>query len=149
MNWMDEMSYQILLAYQRDYGVDLMDACRAKGVDSYQLEELTGRVFGMEATSIARELYTVIKANKEGAPAQEAAELRLCSYVESRGARYRARLMRAYRAYWAHIPGYERLLDDVANSFRDSTAKKKLHALLLGVGAEGKSRKVVGVVPIQ
>jgi hypothetical protein len=149
MNWMDEMSYQILLAYQRDCGVDLMDACRAKGVDSYQLEELTGRVFGMEATSIARELYTVIKANKEGAPAQEAAELRLCSYVESRGARYRARLMRAYRAYWAHIPGYESLLDDVANSFRDSTAKKKLHALLLGVGAEGKSRKVVGVVPIQ
>jgi hypothetical protein len=149
INWMDEMSYQVLLAYHRDYGVDLMDECRSKGVEAHQLEELTGRVFGMEATSIARELYTVIKANKDGAPAQEPTEQRLCSYVESRGARYRARLMRAYNAYWAHHPGFESLLDDVANFFRDSTAKKKLHALLLGAGADGKSRKVVGVVPIQ
>ncbi len=149
INWMDEMAYQILLAYQRDYGADLMDVCRSKGLDTYQLEELTGRVFGMEATSLARELFTLLKANKEGAFSQVPTEQRICSYVESRGGRYRARLVRAYNAHWAHQPGFESLLDDVATSFHDMASKKKLHALLLGVGAEGKSRRVNTIVPIQ
>jgi hypothetical protein len=149
INWMDEMAYQILLAYHRDYGADLMDVCRSKGLDSYQLEEITGRVFGMEATSLARELFTLLKANKEGAPAQEPTEQRICSYVESRGIRYRARLVRAYNSYWAHQPGFESLLDDVANYFHDMASKKKLHTLLLGVGAEGKSRRASTIIPIQ
>lgn len=149
INWMDEMAYQVLLAFQRDYGEDLMDACRARGLDSYQLEELTGRVFGMEATSLAREIFSVLKANKEGEPSQEPTEQRICSYVESRGNRYRARLVRAYNSYWAHQPGFESLLDDVANFFRDLGSKKKLHTLLLGVGAEGKSRRASSVIPIQ
>jgi hypothetical protein len=149
INWMDEMAYQILLAYQRDYGSDLMDVCRSKGLDSYQLEELTGRVFGMEATSLARELFALLKANKEGAFAQVPTEQRICSYVESRGNRYRARLVRAYNAYWAHQPGFESLLDDIASSFHDMASKKKLHALLLGVGAVGKSRRANAIIPIQ
>lgn len=149
LNWMDEMAYQILLAYHRDYGSDLMDVCRSKGIDTYQLEELTGRVFGMEATSLARELFTLLKANKEGGFAQIPTEQRICSYVESRGIRYRARLVRAYNSCWAHHPGFESLLDDVANSFNDMASKKKLHALLLGVGAEGKSRRTQPIIPIQ
>jgi hypothetical protein len=149
INWMDEMSYQILLAYQRDYGADLIDICRAKGLDTYQLEELTGRVFGMEATSIARDLFSLLRANKEGATPQVPTESRICSYVESRGNRYRTRLVRAYNAYWAHKPGFESLLDDVASSFHDMAAKKKLHSLLLGVGADGKSRKASTIIPIQ
>ena len=126
-----------------------MDACRTRGLDSYQLEELTGRVFGMEATSLAREIFAILKANKEGAPAQEPTEQRICSYVESRGNRYRARLVRAYNSYWAHLPGFESLLDDVAHFFRDLPSRKKLHTLLLGVGAEGKSRKASPIIPIQ
>lgn len=149
LNWMDEMAYQILLSYQSDYGSDLMDVCRSKGLDTYQLEELTGRVFGMEATALARELFTLLKANKEGAFAQVPTEQRICSYVESRGSRYRARLVRAYNAYWAHHPGFESLLDDVATSFHDMASKKKLHALLLAVGAEGKSRRTPTIIPIQ
>lgn len=149
INWMDEMAYQILLAYHHDYGADLMDVCRAKGLDSYQLEELTGRVFGMEATSLAREIFAVLKSNKEGGFRQEPTEQRICSYVESRGQRYRARLVRAYNAYWAHHPGFESLLDDVAQHFYDLASKKKLHTLLLGVGAEGRSRKANTIIPIQ
>ncbi|MFN4894868.1 MAG: hypothetical protein ACK5HO_03710 [Pseudomonadota bacterium] len=149
MNWMDEMAYQVLLAYQHDYGADLMEVARAKGLDTYQLEELTGRVFGIEATSLARELFALLKANKEGGLSQEPTEQRICSYVESRGVRYRSRLVRAYNSFWAHTPGFESLLDDVATSFRDMASKKKLHALLLGVGAEGRSRKVSSIVPIQ
>jgi hypothetical protein len=149
INWMDEMAYQILLAYHSDYGADLMDVCRKKGLDSYQLEELTGRVFGMEATSLAREIFTLLKANKDGSPPQDPTEQRICSYVESRGLRYRARLVRAYNAYWAHQPGFESLLDDVANFFHDLGSKKKLHTLLLGVGAEGKTRRASTIMPIQ
>jgi hypothetical protein len=149
INWMDEMAYQILLSYHRDYGQDLIDRCRTRGLDSFQLEELTCRLFGMEATSLARELFGLIKANKAGEPHNLATEQRIFSFVESRGSRYRFRLVRAYNSFWAYHPGFESLLDDVANYIVDLGIRKKLHALLLAVGAEGKSRRPGTVIPIQ
>ncbi len=146
---MDEMAYQILLSYHRDYGQDLIDRCRNRGLDSFQLEELTCRLFGMEATSLARELFGLIKANKAGEPHNLATEQRILSFVESRGVRYRFRLVRAYNSFWAYHPGFESLLDDVANFIVDLGIRKKLHALLLAVGAEGKSRRPGTVIPIQ
>jgi hypothetical protein len=149
INWMDEMAYQVLLAYYRDYGADLVDMCRQRGFDEFQLEELTCRLFGMEATSLARELFALLKSNKSGAQNTEAAERRILSYVESRGIRYRARLVRAYNSFWAYHTGFESLLDDVANFIVDLGVRKKLHALLLAVGAEGKSRRPGVLIPIQ
>ncbi len=149
VNWMDEMAYQIFLAYQRDYQADLIAVCRAKGLDPYQLEELTEKVYGTEAASLAREIFNLIKSSKDGAFSEVPAEQRICSYLESRGLRYRSRFVRAYNAYWAHTPSFESLLDDIANYFHDLPSRKKLHALLLGVGAEGKSRKMALIIPSQ
>jgi hypothetical protein len=149
VNWMDEMAYQILLAYQRDYQADLISVCRAKGLDPYQLEELTEKVYGTEAASLAREIFDLLKSSKEGAFSDLPAEQRICSHVESRGLRYRSRFVRAYNAYWAHTPSFESLLDDIANHLHDLPSRKKLHALLLGVGAEGKSRRMASIIPIQ
>jgi hypothetical protein len=138
INWMDEMVYQVGLAYYREYRVDLIDACREKGLDEHQLEDLTARVFGMEVCASAKELFTLIKTAKEGGEPQDHAEQRMCSYLESRGLRYRARFVRAYNSFWACYPGYESLLDDIAQFFRDLGVKKKIHTLLLGVGGEGR-----------
>jgi hypothetical protein len=138
INWMDEMVYQVGLAYYREYREDLIDACRAKGLDEHQLEDLTARVFGMEVCASAKELFSIIKTAKEGGEAQEHAEQRICSYLESRGLRYRARFVRAYNSFWAWHPGYDSMLDDIAKFFRDLGVRKKMHALLLGVGGEAR-----------
>jgi hypothetical protein len=149
INWMDEMVYQIGLAYQRQFRQDIIDACRAAAVPDHQLEALTQSIYGMEVCASARELFNLLKANKEGALPPEHAEQRICSYIESRGARYRARFIRAYNSYWAHQPGFESLLDDVSKFMHDSGIRKKLHTLLLGVGAEFRGAAKGGSVIIQ
>jgi hypothetical protein len=149
INWTDEMLYQIGLAYQREYRQDLIDACRAAGMPDHQLEELTTSIYGMEVCASARELFTLLKNNKEGALPPEHAEQRLLSYIESRGLRYRARFVRAYNSYWAHQSGFESLLDDVARFIHDSGIRKKLHTLLLGVGVEFRGAAKGGSVIIQ
>jgi hypothetical protein len=149
INWMDEMVYQVALAYYREYREDLIDACRAKGLDEHQLEDLTARVFGMEVCASAKELFTLIKTAKEGGESQEHAEQRICSYLESRGLRYRARFVRAYNSFWAYYPGYESLLDDIAQFFRDLGVRKKMHTLLLGVGGEARGVPRGGGITIQ
>jgi hypothetical protein len=149
INWMDEMVYQVGLAYYREYREDLIDACRAKGLDEHQLEDLTTRVFGMEVCASAKELFNLIKTAKEGGDLQEHAEQRICSYLESRGLRYRARFVRAYNSFWACYPGYDSLLDDIAQFFRDLGVRKKMHTLLLGVGGEARGVPRGGGVTIQ
>jgi hypothetical protein len=149
INWMDEMVYQVGLAYHREYRQDLIDACRARGVLEHQLEELTGRVFGMEVCASAKELYGLLQTAKEGAPPPEHAEQRICSYLESRGLRYRTRFVRAYNSFWAHFPGFDSLLDDIDRFIRDIGARKKMHALLLGVGSEPRSSAKGGSVIVQ
>lgn len=149
INWMDEMVYQVGLAYYREYREDLIDACRAKGLDEHQLEDLTARVFGMEVCASAKELFSIIKSAKEGGEPQDHAEQRMCSYLESRGLRYRARFVRAYNSFWAHYPGYDSLLDDIAQFFRDLGVRKKMHTLLLGVGGEARGVPRGGGIVIQ
>jgi hypothetical protein len=139
INWMDEMVFQVSLAYQREYRHDFVAACRKKGVADEILEELTGRIYGLEICASARELFSLIKMHKEGAPIPEFAEQRLCSYLESRGARHRDRLVRSYNSFWAHTPGYISLIDDITKFFKDTTVKKKMVAMLLGVGGDNKA----------
>jgi hypothetical protein len=134
INWMDEMVFQVALAYHREYRADLIDSCRRRGVPASMLEELTGRVFGIEVCASARDLFALLKMNKEGLIPPDYSEQRVCSYLESRGVRHRDRLVRAYNSYWAHIPGYSNLIDDITKFFRDTTIKKKMLSLLLGVG---------------
>lgn len=133
INWMDEMLYQVTLAYHREYRVDLVDSCRAGGALEHQLEELTTRVFGMEVCGSAKELFNLLKGAKEGSAPPEHTEQRICSYLESRGLRYRARFVRAYNSFWAHYPGFNSLLGDIDTCIRDTGIRKKMHALLLGV----------------
>lgn len=142
VNWLDEMCYQIALAYQREHRHDLIDVCRSAGLSQGQLEELTGRIFGAEVCGTARELYMLLKGNKEGNTPEELSEQRICSYIESRGMRYRARLVKAYNSFWAHYPGFDSLLDDIGRHIKDLGIRKKMHTLLLGVVAEPR-----GVTP--
>jgi hypothetical protein len=136
VNWLDEMCYQIALAYQREHRHDLIDVCRSAGLSQAQLEELTSRIFGAEVCGTARELYMLLKGNKEGNTPEELSEQRICSYVESRGVRYRARLVKAYNSFWAHHPGFDSLLDDIGRHIKDLGIRKKMHTLLLGVATE-------------
>jgi hypothetical protein len=103
------------------------------------LEELTGRVYGLEICASARELFNLIKMNKEGTPLPEFAEQRICSYLESRGARHRERLVHAYNSFWALTPGYSSLIDDVSKFFKDTTIKRKMVAMLIGAAGDAKS----------
>jgi len=146
INWMDEMVYQIALAYQRDYRADLVSACRAKGAPESMLEELTSRVFGLEVCASARDLFNLIKTYKDGVMPPEFAEQKICAYLESRGARHRERLMRAYNAFWAHTPGYTSVIDDINRFFKDTTVKRKMHIMLLGVGSDSRGGSVKPVV---
>lgn len=139
INWMDEMVFQVSLAYQREYRHDFVAACRKKGVSDGILEELTGRIYGLEICASARELFNLIKMYKEGTPIPEFSEQRLCSYLESRGARHRDRLVRAYNSFWAHTPGYGSLIDDITKFFKDTSVKKKMIAMLLGGGGDNKA----------
>jgi hypothetical protein len=139
INWMDEMVFQVALAYQREYRHDFIAACRKKGVADEVLEDLTGRVYGLEICASARDLFNLIKMHKEGAPVQEFAEQRLCSYLETRGARHRDRLVRAYNSFWAHTPGYISVIDDITKFFKDTTSKKKMIAMMLGAGGDNKA----------
>ena len=136
INWMDEMMFQVGLSFQRDYGVGMVDMCRKAGVSAANLEELTSRLFGLEVCSSARDIFTIIKLNKEGQTSPDYSEERTCSYLESRGVRHRDRLLRAYNAFWAHMPGYGHLVDDVSKFFKDTTVKKKMLAMLVGLGSE-------------
>lgn len=138
INWMDEMVYQIALAYQRDYRADMVAACRAKGVPESMLEELTSRVFGLEVCASARDLFNLLKTYKDGVAPPEYAEQKICAYLESRGARHRDRLVRAYNAFWAQTPGYASVIDDITRFFKDTTVKRKMHAMLLGVGGDSR-----------
>ncbi len=146
INWMDEMVYQVALAYQREYRADVVSSCRTKGVPESMLEELTSRVFGLEVCASARDLFNLIKTYKEGAPPPEYAEQKICSYLESRGARHRDRLVRAYNAFWAHTPGYASVIDDINRFFKDTTVKRKMHAMMLGVGGDNRVGNVKPVV---
>jgi hypothetical protein len=138
INWMDEMVYQISLAFQRQHGSDLLTALRERSVSEILREEVTNRVFGHEVCVSARDLFTILKNNKESTAGPDHAEERLCSYLETRGARHRDRLLRAYNAHWAHMPGFGSLLDDVSKFFRNPIVKKKMLTLLLGLAAERK-----------
>lgn len=138
INWMDEMVYQVGLAYRRLSGESLVMACRAKGVDAEALEEITGRIYGLEVCSSARELFALIKSTKEGIVNPDISESRICSHMESRGPKYRERLLAAYQAFWSHTPGYSSLLDDMTKYFKDTPVKRKLLALFLGGGSEKK-----------
>ncbi len=146
INWMDEMVFQIALAYQREYRADLVSACRARGVPESMLEELTSRVFGLEVCASARDLFNLIKTYKDGVTPPEYAEQKICAYLESRGARHRDRLVRAYNAFWAHTPGYASVIDDINRFFKDTTVKRKMHAMLLGVGGDNRGGSVKPVV---
>lgn len=139
INWMDEMTFQIALAFRREYRIDFILGCRKKGVGENLLEELTGRVYGLEICASARELFNLIKMNKEGTPLPEFAEQRICSYLESRGARHRERLVHAYNSFWALTPGYSSLIDDVSKFFKDTTIKRKMVAMLIGAAGDAKS----------
>ncbi len=143
VNWMDEMNYQILLAYHRQYDEDLMKVAWDKHLPPETLSSLTKRLFGEEVCGTAEELFAVLKASKEGTPHGISAEKRICSQVESRGIRFRGLLVRAYNSYWAHQPGCSNLLDDVATYIEDAGIKRKLHALLIGVGVDARRKKVV------
>jgi hypothetical protein len=138
INWMDEMVFQIALAYQREYRADMVNACRGKGVPEAMLEELTSRVFGLEVCASARDLFNLIKTYKDGTTPPDYAEQKICAYLESRGARHRDRLVRAYNAFWAHTPGYASVIDDINRFFKDTTVKRKMHAMLLGVGGDNR-----------
>lgn len=146
INWMDEMFFQVALAYHREYRADLIDSCRRAGVSHSSLEELTSRVFGIEVCASARDLFTLLKMNKEGAVAPDYSEQRICSYLESRGARHRDRLVRAYNSFWAHTPGYNSLIDDITKFFKDTMVKKKMLSLLLGVGGDNKTATINPVI---
>jgi hypothetical protein len=146
INWMDEMTFQIALAFRREYRIDFILGCRKRGVGENILEELTGRVYGLEICASARELFNLIKMNKEGAPLPEFAEQRICSYLESRGARHRERLVHAYSSFWALTPGYSSLIDDVGKFFKDTTIKKKMVAMLIGATGDSKGGSAAAVV---
>jgi len=139
INWMDEMIYQIGLSYRRQFGESLVSSCRAKGVDAAALEDLVSRLYGLEISSSARELYNLIKCAKEGIAAPEGAESRVCSYLESRGPKYRERVMSAYQSYWAHLPGFGGLLDDLTKNFKDSQNKRKLLAMFLSTSSDRRA----------
>lgn len=139
INWMDEMIYQIGLSYRRQFGESMVIACRARGVDSAALEELTGRLYGLEISSSARELFTLIRCAKEGIAPPEGAEARICSYLESRGPKYRERVIAAYQSHWAHQAGFGGLLDDMTKFFKDSASKRKLLAMLLSTSSDRRS----------
>jgi hypothetical protein len=139
INWMDEMIYQVGLSFRRQYGESLVVACRKRGVANEELEVIAGRVYGLEISASARELFTLIKCAKEGAQPPEGSEARICSYLESRGPKYRERLMSAYQSYWAHHPGFGGLLDDLTKYFKDSASKRKLLAMFLSTSSDRKA----------
>ncbi len=136
INWSDEMMFQVGLSFQREYGTDMVEMCRKAGVPAQMLEELTTRLFGHEVCSTARDVYNIMKLNKEGQSSPDYSEERICAYLESRGVRHRDRLLRAYNAHWAHMPGFSHLVDDVAKFFKDINIKKKMLAMLIGLGSE-------------
>jgi hypothetical protein len=147
INWMDEMVYQIALAYQRDQGIEFISALRNKSVPPEILEELTSRVFGHEVCVSARELHSLIKNAKEGRVNPDFAEEKLCAHLETRGFRHRDRVLRAYNAHWAHTPGYSSLIDDVTKFFKSTNAKKKMLSLLIGISSE-KKQTTANPIPI-
>ena len=139
INWMDEMIYQIGLSYRRQFGESLVVSSRKRGVPNETLEDIAGRLYGPEVSSSARELYTLIKCAKEGVEPPEGAEARICSYLESRGPKYRERLMAAYQSHWAHQAGFGGLLDDLTKHFNDSSSKRKLLAMFLSTSSDRKA----------
>jgi len=139
INWMDEMIYQIGLSYRRQFGESLVVSSRKQGVANEALEDISSRLYGPEVSSSARELFTLIKCAKEGVEPPDGAEARICSYLESRGPKYRERLMAAYQSHWAHQPGFGGLLDDLTKHFNDSTSKRKLLAMFLSTSSDRKA----------
>jgi hypothetical protein len=139
INWMDEMVYQIGLSYRREFGESLVVSCRTRGVSPEYLEDIAGRLYGPEVSSSARELFTLIKCAKDGIAPPEGAEARICSYLESRGPKYRERLMAAYQSHWAHHAGFSGLLDDLTKHFNDSASKRKLLAMFLSTSSDRKA----------
>ncbi len=139
INWMDEMVYQIGLSYRRQFGESLVVSCRKKGVVSDALEEISGRIYGPEVSSSARELFNLIKCAKEGIEPPDGAESRICGYLESRGPKYRERLIAAYQSHWAHHPGFGGLLDDLTKHFNDSASKRKILAMFLSTSSDRKA----------
>jgi hypothetical protein len=141
INWMDEMVFQSALAYQRLYGTELIAALRSRGTPLGVLEDVTIRVYGHEVCASARDLFSILKANKEGERTSDVTEDKICAYLETRGVRHRERLLRAYSAFWAHTTGFGSLIDDIAKFFRDVAVKKKLLTLLLGGGEDRSAGK--------
>jgi hypothetical protein len=104
------------------------------------LEALAASVFGSEVCGTAQELHTLIMLGKKGEPAPDNAEEQLASFLESRGVRHRDRVARAYAAFWARQPGAGELSDGVTAYVKESNAKRKILALLAGLG---RNRPVV------
>lgn len=136
LNWIDEMVYQIAYAYPRLFGDELVSALRQKGVSPPLLEQLTERIFGVEVTNSAKEVFEILSLNKEGMRETENSEERLCTYLETRGSRHRDRLLKAYNSCWAHAEGYDSVFEDIAKYFVNTGVKKRILALLLGSQAK-------------
>jgi hypothetical protein len=136
INWLDEMSCQIGLAYKRLTGELLVNTCRQRGVPALMLGDLTSRLYGVEICGSARDLFEVIKASREATSPPEGVEARVCGLLESRGQKYRERVLAAYQSMWAHTPGFSGLLDDLTRFVNETPVKRRLLAMFLGRGAE-------------
>lgn len=134
VNWLDEMMYQISLAYERLYGIDLFDVCQKRGVPLGHIEQIAGFVFGGDVCASAQDLHRLIKMGQEGRPLADGAEEQVASFLESRGARHRERIVRAYAAFWARQPGSQGLVYDLSTFLRESSYKRKILAIVSGVG---------------
>jgi hypothetical protein len=134
VNWLDEMMYQIGLAYERLYGMDLFDACEKRSVPLSYIEQIASFIFGADVCANATDLYRLIKVGRDGGQLPEGAEERVFSVLESRGVRHRERIVRAYAAFWARQPGCQALIDDLAAFVRESSFKRKILAIVSSVG---------------
>jgi hypothetical protein len=133
INWMEEMMYQVGLAYERLYYRDMFDAFAAAGVSLDIVETLVGYVFGAEVCHTAQELHQLVVLGQRGEPAIDGTEEKLASFLESRGARSRERIIRAHAAFWARLPGASDLVAGITAFVKETPAKHKILALLAGL----------------
>lgn len=143
INWIDEMTRQIALAFERAYGQTLLEKLRSVEVPTDLLEKVTERVYGADIAGFARQIYQLINQHIDGITVSDGDEDRLAVFIEMRGIRYRELIAQAYRAHWQRLPGMGPMIEDIEKHLKSAAAKKKLIQSL----SPPKVKSTLGSIP--
>lgn len=155
LNWIDEMTHQIRLAFESQTGKQLIATLRNKAVSKQKLETIALKVFSEEPAQSAFAIYSLLNADQNKTSAMELAASsdsteeepitfeQIINKLTVRGPRFRDRVIEVYDNCYGESTKHLGLLHDIAKHLKDDLLKNRLLELFQTKKLEQKQAETV------